>query len=159
AEVLQYGSHEPQSPALKSLDEPLHLPVVAENRAGGVDPGAQGGFRYDASLPYGGDKVVPADHARPVAYQIEKQVEDLRFDGNRSRSAKQLAAIRIEREFVNQVAHGLPTPASARRYLLRVHEVRCSGALGQRTRTESARSGLENEENREHTARTSESAL
>ena len=103
--LLPNRTHKAQALARQGLDQPLLLATVAEHGAGGIDPGAQSGFGYDASLPHRGKKVVLADDVLAVPDQVKQQVEDLRFDGNRRRSANQLAAIRIERVILKQIAH------------------------------------------------------
>ena len=103
--LLPNRSHKAQAPARQGLDEPLFLAIVAKQGAGGIDPGAQSGFGYNAALPHRGEKVVPGDDALAIADQAKQQVEDLWFDGHRRRSANQFTAIRIERVVLKQIAH------------------------------------------------------
>jgi len=46
--------------------------IVADGGPSGVDAAAERGFRYDASLPDGGEKIIATHHAVSIADQIKK---------------------------------------------------------------------------------------
>jgi hypothetical protein len=61
------------------LDQRLPVAGVADCLPRGIDPAAQGGIRYDASIPDGVEQFVLADHAIAMSHQVEQQIVDLGF--------------------------------------------------------------------------------
>jgi len=102
---LAHGSHKANAPAREGPDEPLLLAVVIQCRARGIDPGAQGGIGHGASAPYRRDQLVLADDMPSSQDQVEQEIEDLRFESDRRRSAKQLTAIRVEHIVFEKIPH------------------------------------------------------
>src|SRR5262245_57700296 len=64
-------------------------------------------LRDDASIPDLCDEIVLADDAVAIADQEDQEVEGLRCKGDQVSPATQLAAVRVERIVVEQIAQGL----------------------------------------------------
>src|SRR5262249_35105377 len=79
--------------------------VVPDGRACRVDAAAERRFRDDASIPYGGEQIVPARHAVSAADQEFEQVEDLRLELDELRSAAELTPLRVERAILEEIQH------------------------------------------------------
>jgi len=90
--------------AREGPDQPLIIATVADRSACGVDPRGQGRVRNDASMPYLGKQVVPADDAFAVADQVLQKIKNLRLNGRQSGAAAQLAAVCVERAVFEQIA-------------------------------------------------------
>ena len=55
-------------------------------------------------MPDRRQELILADHTITVPDQVNKEIEDLGLDGHKRRSPPQLAAIRVERTFLEQIA-------------------------------------------------------
>jgi len=100
----------------------LCLAIVAERSARRIYAGGERRIQHDPSAPYRLQQVVLADDRIPLLHQIEEEVEDLRFDGDRLGAAPQLAPLVIEHVIAKREEHR-PLPASRR-----------SGNLNKKTR-------------------------
>ena len=77
---------------------------IADCAPRGVDPVEQRRLRNGAPVPDRRQKIVLADHTVTVPDQVDKKIEDLGLDGHKRRTPPQLAAIRVERTFLEQIA-------------------------------------------------------
>jgi len=69
--------------------------IVADGGSSGVDAAAKRGFRYDASLPDGGEQIISTHHAVSIADQIKQKIEYLWFHGLEHAVPAQFAAISV----------------------------------------------------------------
>ena len=114
--LLAHLAHETQALARQRLDQVLAIAGVADRLAGGIDAVEQRRFRDGPPLPDRVQKIVLADHTVAMADQVNEQVEHLRLDRNRLRTAMQLAAIDVERAVFEKVTQSqLRLPRRARR--------------------------------------------
>jgi hypothetical protein len=67
--------------------------------------GRHGRVGDDASIPDGGNQVVPANHALTVSYQVLEEIEGLRFEPNNIVSPAQFAPIRVKNIIFEPIAH------------------------------------------------------
>src|ERR1700686_2277061 len=102
--------------AWQRTDEALVLSGVVNRASHDVHAGSQCRFRDDPPGPDCSNQVVLADNPIPVFYQVFKEIEDLRGDGNELRPAPQLAAVLVEHkvfEAVEQIASSAKNAPSA----------------------------------------------
>ena len=104
AVLLSNGSDKAQALARQRLDEPLLLAVVAERRAGGIDPGAERGFGDDAPCHTEASRssLLTTRSRFRIRYSSRSKT-----CGSTATGAfrEELAAIGIERVVLEQIAH------------------------------------------------------
>jgi hypothetical protein len=88
-------------------DQRLPLAAVADRPTGGIDAAGQGGFGDDSPVPDRFDELVLGDDPLAVSHQMDQQIEDLRLDRHKLRTAPELAAIDVQR-VAKQESHGTP---------------------------------------------------
>src|SRR5262249_6136179 len=98
------GADKSQTLARQRLDQPLPFACVSDCAPGRVDPVEQCRLGNGTAVPDRREEVVLADHAIAVLDQVNKEIENLGFDSDKLRSPAQLAAIRVERTFLEQIA-------------------------------------------------------
>jgi hypothetical protein len=81
----------------------LAFAVIADRAPGRIDPVKQRGLRNGAPMPDRRQKLILADHTIAVPDQVDKKIEDLGLDGHGCRTPPQLAAIRVERTFLEEI--------------------------------------------------------
>ena len=116
---FQHLSDETKALSLQRLDEALFLAGIADRGAGRVEASGKRRVGDDAAPPYRGNQVVLADHAFPVAYQVNKKIECLRRDRNRVGPPMQLPLVRVERKVLKQIAQSSAPDPSGRHSLAR----------------------------------------
>ena len=77
-------------------DQPLDFTAVADRPAHRADAASQGRFGDDPPTPYRGQQVVLADHPVAVLQEIDQEIEDLRFEGDRLCAPPLLPPVRVE---------------------------------------------------------------
>jgi hypothetical protein len=74
----------------------LLLATVTNRFARRVDAAGQRRVRHNTAAPYCSDEILLADDAITILQQVDQQVEDLRFDGNRIGAPAEFAPIGIK---------------------------------------------------------------
>src|SRR5262249_32075575 len=97
----------------KRLDQALLFAIVADRGAGRVHAAAERRFRDNATVPDGGEHVVPAHHAVPRLDEKLEQVEDLRLDSHELVAAAQFAPLDIHHEIVEMIEQTAPTAGAS----------------------------------------------
>jgi hypothetical protein len=85
------------------LDQSLVDTIIADGGPRSVDAAAERGFRYDASLPDGGEQIFPTDHALPIADQMKQKIEYLRFDRLEHAIPAQFATVSVQLATVGKI--------------------------------------------------------
>src|SRR5690606_22709088 len=78
--LLDHVGDEPVAAPVHGPDHLLAPSVVADDPAGVLDAGGEGGFAHEAVTPDGVEQLVLGDHAVAVACKVEEYLEDLRLD-------------------------------------------------------------------------------
>ncbi len=77
-------------------DQRLALAVVADRRAGRMNPAIERRLAHQPLAPDRIHQLIPRDRPRPVLDEIEQYLADLRLEGHRHARARQLQAMGIE---------------------------------------------------------------
>src|SRR5215204_1560181 len=87
----------------ESTDKSLLITAIIDSASRSVNAGAQRRLRDYSSVPDRRDQVVLADHTFAILDQIRQEIECLRLNDNRYRSAMQFAAIYVENMIFEQI--------------------------------------------------------